>query len=260
MAWEREDISLDEAPASGTPYVLILQGPQLAEIDAALRHFQYLAQPMDTLDPSTFPLPCLHSVLRSVSHNLHSGYGFTLIRGVPVERYTRAENIIIYVGISSHIAAIRGRQDHQFKGQPADVMLAHITDMRRPGDVQNYALAAYSDSEVVFHTDVGDIVSLFVLGEPPSCGSSPERVILQFSRRSFSGFGAHSQPSMLSPTQVEALDALHFLAEKHHVAMELKTGDMQFINNLSMIHARNSYVDDPENRHVQTAPATPVAS
>ena len=53
---------------------------------------------------------------------------------------------------------------------------------------------------------------------------------------------------MLSPTQVEALDALHFLAEKHHVAMELKKGDMQFINNLSMIHARNSYVDDPENR------------
>ncbi|KAE8402393.1 hypothetical protein BDV37DRAFT_295394 [Aspergillus pseudonomiae] len=301
MAWEREDISLDEAPASGTPYVLILQGPQLVEIDAALRHFQNLAQPMDTLDPSTFPLPCLHSVLRSVSHNLHSGYGFTLIRGVPVERYTRAENIIIYVGISSHIAAIRGRQDHQFEGQPADVMLAHITDMRRPGDVQNYALAAYSDSEVVFHTDVGDIVSLFVLGEPvsggesllasgwtvynalaetrpdlihvlaedwpipsaqepgvfkyrpllyyqPSCGSAPERVILQFSRRSFSGFGAHSQPSMLSPTQVEALDALHFLAEKHHVAMELKKGDMQFINNLSMIHARNSYVDDPENR------------
>ncbi|GAB1201675.1 hypothetical protein APSETT445_000258 [Aspergillus pseudonomiae] len=131
MAWEREDISLDEAPASGTPYVLILQGPQLAEIDAALRHFQF-----------------------------------------PVERYTRAENIIIYVGISSHIAAIRGRQDHQFKGQPADVMLAHITDMRRPGDVQNYALAAYSDSEVVFHTDVGDIVSLFVLGEPVSGGES----------------------------------------------------------------------------------------
>ncbi|KOC13077.1 hypothetical protein AFLA70_102g003010 [Aspergillus flavus AF70] len=301
MAWEAKDISLDHALGGGTPYLLILQGPQLAEIDAALKHFQCLAQPMEALNPSTFPLPGLSLILRSVSSNLHSGYGFTLIRGVPVERYTREENMIIYVGISSHIGAMRGRQDHQFKGQPADVMLAHITDMRRPDGEQNYALAAYTDSEVVFHTDVGDIVSLFVLSEPanggesllasgwtvynalaenrpdlvrvlaedwpipsaqepglikyrpllfyqPASGSTPERVILQFSRRSFSGFGAHSQLNRLSPAQVEALDALHFLAEKFHVAMELKRGDMQFINNLSMIHARNSYVDGPGSR------------
>lgn len=89
-----------------------------------------------------------------------------------MERYSREENIIIYVGISSHIAAVRGRQDHQFEGRPADVMLAHITDMRRPGDEQNFALAAYSDGEVVFHTDVGDIVSLFVLSDPLHGGES----------------------------------------------------------------------------------------
>lgn len=89
-----------------------------------------------------------------------------------MEKYSREENIIIYVGISSHIATIRGRQDHQFQGQPADVMLAHITDMRQPGEGQNFALAAYSDGEVVFHTDVGDIVSLFALSEPLHGGES----------------------------------------------------------------------------------------
>ncbi|KAE8143494.1 hypothetical protein BDV38DRAFT_233812 [Aspergillus pseudotamarii] len=301
MAWEGKDISLDHALGGGAPYLLILEGPQLAEIDAALRYFQSLAQPMEILNPSTFPLPGLWSILRSVSDNLHSDYGFTLIRGAPVERYTREENMIIHVGISSHIGAMRGRQDHQFKGQPADVMLAHITDMRRPSGEQNYALAAYTDSEVVFHTDVGDIVSLFMLSEPanggesllasgwtvynalaetrpdlvrvlaedwpipsaqepglikhrpllfyqPARGSTPERIILQFSRRSFSGFGAHSRLNRLSPIQMEALDALHLLAEKSHVAMELKKGDMQFINNLSMVHARNSYVDGPDSR------------
>lgn len=40
MAWEAKDISLDHALGGGTPYLLILQGPQLAEIDAALKHFQ----------------------------------------------------------------------------------------------------------------------------------------------------------------------------------------------------------------------------
>lgn len=51
-------------------------------------------------------------------------------------------------------------------------MLAHITDMRRPGDLQNFSLAAYSDGEVVYHTDVGDIVSLFVVSEPLNGGES----------------------------------------------------------------------------------------
>ncbi|KAJ6184952.1 hypothetical protein N7519_006253 [Penicillium mononematosum] len=330
MAWKGENISMNYSSGTDTPYLLILQAPQLDEIDAALRHFQrqpatvllpfsplktdeYLTdlnQPIETLDASTFPLPCLHPILRSASNNLHSGYGFTLIRGVPVERYCRKELTIIYLGISSHIAAIRGRQDHQFEGRPADVMLAHITDMRHPGDSQNFSLPAYSDGEVVYHTDVGDIVSLFVLSEPssggesllasswtvynalaetrpdlirvlaedwpiprirfadgltsaqdpsliihrpllfyqPACGTAPERVILQFSRRSFSGFGSRTQTNMLSAIQVEALDALHFLAERFHVAMKLERGDMQFVNNLSMIHARNSYVDGPDNR------------
>lgn len=112
-------------------------------------------------------------MLQSTSENLHSGYGFTLIRGIPVHPHTRRENIIIYVGLSSHIGAIRGRQDHQYEGQPADIMVAHITDMRRsPKDEKNFALAAYTDGEVIFHTDVGDIVSLFVLGEPASGGES----------------------------------------------------------------------------------------
>lgn len=77
----------------------------------------------------------------------------------------------------------------------------------------------------------------------PFC-DTPERVIFKFSRRSFSGFGAHSQVDLLTPLYMEALDALHFLAEKFQLAMVLKKGDMQFINNLSILHARRSYLDD----------------
>lgn len=90
-----------------------------------------------------------------------------------MDQYTPWENMVIYVGLSSHIGTIRGRQDHQYDGLPADVMIAHITDMRRSSkDEKSFALAAYSDGEVIFHTDVGDIVSLFALGEPASGGES----------------------------------------------------------------------------------------
>lgn len=81
--------------------------------------------------------------------------------------------MIIYVGISSHIGSIRGRQDHQLDGNPADVMIAHITDFRHSAaDDNKFTLAAYTDSEVIFHTDVGDIVSLFMLNEASTGGQS----------------------------------------------------------------------------------------
>ena len=51
-------------------------------------------------------------------------------------------------------------------------MMAHITDFRESKDDQRFTLAAYTDSEVIFHTDVGDVVSLFALGEPASGGES----------------------------------------------------------------------------------------
>jgi hypothetical protein len=69
---------------------------------------------MDQLNPTTFPLPSLHHVLRAVSDILYKGYGFTMIRGIPVDNYNAEENKIIYVGVSSHIAPVRGRQNYYF--------------------------------------------------------------------------------------------------------------------------------------------------
>lgn len=83
--------------------------------------------------------------------------------------------------------------------------------------------------------------------QPPT-DTTPERVIIQFSRRSFSGFGNVPQSKYLTAAQAEALDALHFLADELHISMKLRKGDIQFINNLAVLHARRNYVDDSEHR------------
>ncbi|KFY05110.1 hypothetical protein O988_00265 [Pseudogymnoascus sp. VKM F-3808] len=302
MVWEGERFSLHEHTSSdGTEYILELNGSQLAEIDTALKHFQALKRPLSELSPSTFPLPLLHQNLRSVSENLHKGSGFTFIRGVPVDKYNAEENMIIYVGVSSHIGCVRGRQDKSFEGNPADVMVAHIADFRHPGGDDKVVIPAYTDGEVPFHTDLGNIVSLFTLSEPVSGGetvlasswrvynelartrpdlirvladewdipsaskdavvrrlpllfyqpphnTAPERIIIQFSRRSFSKLSANPLSKPLTEAQRDSLDALHFLAKKFQVSIPLKKGDMQFINNLSIVHARSSYVDDSTHR------------
>lgn len=49
-----------------------------------------------------FPLPTLGPVLEAVREEVVNGRGFALIRGVPVERYSRQEVMIAYWGIGRY--------------------------------------------------------------------------------------------------------------------------------------------------------------
>lgn len=84
--------------------------------------------------------------------------------------------------------------------------------------------------------------------------SAPERVLIQYARRSFTGYQSLGRSADIPPiteAQAEALDTLHFLAEKHAVGLDFRAGDMQYVNNLSIFHARDAFVDTVENqRHL----------
>ena len=169
-----------------------LNDAEKEEVHQALLHFQGVpaSQPMDLVNGSkilinlglkkplglisqeTFPLPSLHAVLRSISRELHNGHGFKVIRGVPVTKYTREENIIIYAGIASHVASDRGRQDHFFDNKPADVVLSHVKDLSATEPAKNIGSPAYTAVKQVFHTDVGDIVALLALETSAEGGES----------------------------------------------------------------------------------------
>ena len=84
--------------------------------------------------------------------------------------------------------------------------------------------------------------------------TTPERLIIQYARRSFTGFqGLPRSPKIppITEAQAEALDTLHFLAEKHAVGLDFRQGDIQFANNLSIFHARDGFRNTPEKqRHL----------
>lgn len=167
-----------------------LNDQERAEIDEALRSFQCessisaslsqrprltaeaLGKPLGNISQETFPLPSLHTTLRDISKEVHTGHGFKVVRGIPVSRYTREENVIIYAGIASHVANIRGRQDNMFNDQPADVVLAHIKDLTGHVDAHSIGAPAYTTEKQVFHTDVGDIIALFALESAAEGGES----------------------------------------------------------------------------------------
>ncbi|KAK3381750.1 hypothetical protein B0H63DRAFT_511500 [Podospora didyma] len=280
----------------------------LEEIEAALKHFKSLGKPLGYINQETFPLPKLHATLREISKEIHTGHGLKVIRGVPVTEHPREENIIIYAGISSHIGPIRARQDHEYNGEPADVVLAHIKDLTTNVDASSIGAPAYTAEKQVFHTDTGDVIGLFALGEAEEGGQSylssswrvynelaatrpdlirtlaepwafdtfgkfgkpytltpllhhqlatetePERLIIQYARRSFTGYWGLPRSADIPPiteAQAEALDALHFTAEKYAASLDFHQGDIQYANNLSIFHARAGFRDSEEKqRHL----------
>jgi hypothetical protein len=124
---------------------------------------------MGHIGPDTFPLPKLHSKLRDISNEVHNGHGFKVVRGVPVDEYSRKDNIIIYAGISSHVASERGRQ---IIGRPSSLVLSHVKDLMSASERKNIGVQTYTSRQMSFHTDVGDIISLFCLTTAAEGGCS----------------------------------------------------------------------------------------
>ncbi|KAF9553370.1 Clavaminate synthase-like protein [Agrocybe pediades] len=78
-----------------------------------------------------------------------------------------------------------------------------------------------------------------------------DKIIIQYARRYFTGFQALPRSKDIPPiteVQAEALDALHFLAEKYSLGLNFQKGDIQYINNLSIFHARDGFRDNEKQQ------------
>jgi len=130
-------------------------------------------KPIGYVNQDTFLLPELGPILRQEARALQAGPGFFVLRGLLVDKYSREENIIIYAGVSSYIGGIRGRQGRAtVDGVSKSTMLNHIKDLSQTAVAKNIGAPAYTTDKQVFHTDAGDIVSLFSLNTAAQGGES----------------------------------------------------------------------------------------
>jgi hypothetical protein len=110
------------------------------------------------------------------------------------------------------------------------LMVIPIRSFGRPG-------RPYTNRPLLFHQ--------------PATDKTPERVIIQYARRTYTGFQALPRTPTIPPiteAQAEALDALHFTAERFSLGLDFQKGDVQYINNLVTFHARDGFVDSPEQQ------------
>lgn len=95
--------------------IVYLSSSDNAEIKAALGGFKEKELNGPAVDASTFILPTLGPRLEAIAQNLHKGTGFSLLRGFNTQNYTDEDNLIIFLGLGSHIGSQRGTSRPEFR-------------------------------------------------------------------------------------------------------------------------------------------------
>jgi len=137
---------------------------ELAEIENALRTFQKTGKTIGEMEKSDFPLNLLPERFNTVRDYLEDGPGLFLLRGIPVDKYSKDELRLIYWGLGKHFGtAVSQSSDGDLLG-----------DVRNLGvDINSPKGRGYkSNQKLTYHTDSADVVALLVLRTAKSGGLS----------------------------------------------------------------------------------------
>jgi hypothetical protein len=145
-------------------WIRAFSSAELAELDAAVRSFKASGAALADIAPASFPLPTLGKTLGAILSEMLEGRGFAMLRGFPVDRYTREEQAIAYLGIGSWFGRARSQNA---KGH----LLGHVKDLGL--DITDPKVRYYQTSrKLEYHTDSVDVVGLLCLKTAKTGGES----------------------------------------------------------------------------------------
>ena len=150
--------------ARRTDWLECLSQTEFDEVERASKKLASESREIAALRKDDFPLPTLGPRLRELLNEVLDGRGFVLLRGLPVEKWTRREAAIAFFGIGAHLGNARPQnaQGH---------VLGHVKDLGRSSD--DPAVRIYQTHErQSYHTDSADVVCLLCLHAAKSGGHS----------------------------------------------------------------------------------------
>ncbi len=234
----------------------------------------------------SFPLPGFGPVLTELARELTDGRGFGLLQGLPVDGLTERQCEIMAVGIASHVGRVmpqpngepfvhvrdqgvdpaaptsrshqhRGRLD--FHSDPTDVVALLCTRPAASGGLSTVVSSVTVHNEIVReHPDLAE-----VLYEPwwrdhrtgDSFSASPVysadgrgRLSANYGADYIKSAQRGAHVPRLTSRQLAAMAALDRLNNDPGLmlTMDLRPGDMQFLNNHVTMHSRTEYRDHPD--------------
>ncbi len=256
---------------------------------------------INTIKKSDFPLPTLGGTLQKMQYELDQGYGFSVLRGVPVEGISLEDIELLYAGLTTHFGEMINQDT---KGTVID----HVKD-RGGNYAADISVRGYTtNAQLTPHCDSGDLVTLLCVRAAKEGGMNNfsctmavynELVDLhpEYLDPLYTGFHynirgngpigpykditAHRVPvfsyydNMLSCrynqkailtaeqlpgveplTDLEkaAINSVAELAMRDDIRFDiyLEAGDIAFLNNNTVLHNRDSFVDhdEPEKKRL----------
>jgi len=147
-----------------TDWVEHLSETEITEVETAVKSLDRSSIDLTSITSNDFPLPTLAPRLHSILDEVLNGRGFVLIRSLPVNRWTRREAAIAFLGIGVHLCALRMQN-------AAGHLLGHVRDLGRSSHDPNTRIYQTRERQT-FHTDSCDVVGLLCLQTAKSGGLS----------------------------------------------------------------------------------------
>lgn len=107
LAWNRQEMELKPSE-----WIVELSTDEVESLNEALRGLEGANIDYPDISADNFVLPeALHKRFRDISDRLYKGRGVVVLKGIDSSRYTEAQNVKLYAGVTAHIAPQRGWLD-----------------------------------------------------------------------------------------------------------------------------------------------------
>ncbi|MFM1814264.1 MAG: hypothetical protein RLZ98_959 [Pseudomonadota bacterium] len=148
--------------ASRDDWVVRIDETGLDDIATALEGVKRRGLELEQIRAADFPLPSLAGKLAHVRAMLTDGLGLCLVRGLPVDRYDKADMSLIIWGLGTHVGE---GVSQSYRGD----MIGEVMDMTHTGDARR---AYRSPRPLDLHIDLVDVVGLACYRQAKEGGAS----------------------------------------------------------------------------------------
>ena len=145
-------------------WLIHLSAEDIADLEESARHYLSLGKDVGEISAADFPLGRFADHLRNLQKKMLHGVGFEVLRGLPINGYSREFLATIFCGIGAHLGNARSQnaQGH---------VLGHVRDTGASSKDVNTRLYQTSERQS-FHTDSADVVGLLCIREARNGGTS----------------------------------------------------------------------------------------
>ena len=267
--------------ATNSSWIRVLSKTAITELKNAVKVIKSRKLSFPYFTKDDFLLPTLSTVLATFGTELETEQGFILLRGIPVDAYDNDEDLdILYYGIALHIGEpvrqnpqgdligrvvnIGNQKNPQTRVYETNAYLHYHSD---PSDVVGLlcirpAKSGGVSSLISSNSLYNEILKrypeyLSILHRPmwyPHVGTEPcLSPIFSYNQgklscrymRQYIELAQETMGFTFSPIEIEAFDLIDSIMQEEgmRVDMMMQSGDLQLVNNYTVLHSRNSFED-----------------